>query len=63
MFVFIKKKMTTKQSIAKKKYWAGVSVEERAKRASKMAKGRWSKMSASERSEYCRKLINIRWKK
>ena len=53
--------MTSKQSIAKKKYWANKTPEERSARGSAMAKGKWKKMSAEQRSEYARKIINIRW--
>jgi hypothetical protein len=55
--------MTSKQSIAKKKYWANKTPEERSARGSAMAKGKWKKMSAKQRSEYARKIINIRWSK
>ncbi len=51
------------KSDARKNYWANISVEERQKRASKMAKGRWARTTPEQRSEYARKIINIRWTK
>jgi len=55
--------MTTKQSIAKKKYWSTRTPEERSARGTAMVKGRWAKTTAEQRSEYARKIINIRWQK
>ena len=55
--------MTSKQSIAKKKYWNEKTAEERSAKGSAMAKGRWAKMTAEQRSEYARRITNIRWAK